>query len=927
VASYTEELVGRDEELSAIDELLEHPPGTLVLEGEPGIGKTTLWRRGVDLAAERSYRVLVATPVAAEAQLAYAPFRDLFDGLFAELGAELPGLQRHALSVALLRADREGPSPGQDAVAAGCLSLLRAAARTAPVLVAVDDVQWLDPSSALVLGFAARRMREDPVSFLFCLRSEHHAPLLDLERLADAESSRRVVAPLTTGALRQLLIDRLQMPLPRPTLRAVYELSRGNPFFALEIARALPGDASLWSPGTPLPVPPTLRGLVATRISNLPTETRMVLAAAAAASEPTIELVAAATGSERLEEALSPALEEHVVHLEGERVRFAHPLFAAAAYESVAPERRRELHSALSSLVEDLEERARNLALAADGRDETTAATLDEAARTAFKRGAPQAAADLCEQARTLTPPELTDALRRRTLTLVEYLLHAGESGRARELLERLLVESADSPTRAEVLSFLGWAEFFGLHWQRSHDSYAAALAEPGASDAVRARSAIGVANALGLLLRRDLAAAAEHTRTAVLLAEGLQDRALLAEALATQAVDEFLLGRHSLSRELLERALAIDADFSATPVVLAPQASVALLAWWSGDLEASRLTWEDLLAQAVERGDETSHAWLLARIAVVDCVQGSFSDAKKRLHEAHETVTLTGQEANRSVVLAVRALVEAHLGNVAAARSAGGEALTIALELHAKFAERIARSALGFLALSLQRPDEAHTHLEGLLEEDRAASIREPSEFRFLPDNIEALIALGRLQDAETELEFLEDCANAAGRTSAIAAACRCRALLAAAQGDLSRALAAAREAVALAAQVESPFERGRSLFVLGVVLRRAKQLRAARESFEAASAVFERIGTRLWVERTRAELAHIGGRRASSHELTSTERRVAALVAEGLSNREVSSRLFVTQKTVEFHLRNIFRKLRVRSRTELARLLASKP
>lgn len=927
MAPNTVELVGRRDELSAIEELLDDPPGSLLLEGGPGIGKTTVWHRGIELAIQRGYGVVTATPVEAECQLAYSALRDLFDELFEDFGEQLPRPQNLALSIALLRAEQEGRSPGQDAVAAGCLRMLRAAAQTAHVLVAVDDIQWLDPSSALVLGFVARRVRNDPISFLFCMRSERAAPLGSggLGRLSDPRSTRRVVGPLTIGALHQLLVGRLEMALPRPTLRAVHELSGGNPFFALEIARALPGKGWSSSPWAPLPVPPTLRGLVATRIADLPRETRASLAAAAAATEPTLGLVAAASGSPGLD-ALSPAIDEEIVRLDRERVHFTHPLFAAAAYESVAPNARRELHSALSSLVEEPEERARHLALAVEGQDERTAATLEEAARLALARGAPQAAVDLSEQARALTPANRTHDLRRRNLALAEYNIRAGDSGRARELLEQLLAESAAGPRRAEVLSCLGWAELFGLNWKRSHRFHAAALAEPGASDEVRARSELGAANAL-VLLRKDVEAAAEHARTAVRLAERIRDPALRAEALATRAGTAFLLGSRASSLELIERALSIEADFSATPVAVSPQSWLALILQWDRDLEYSRASWEAVRVQAVERGDETSLAWILARIALLDCVQGLFADAKGRLEEAHEIVMVAGQASNRAVVLAARALVEAYLGNVTVARSAGEEALRVAAEVDATFAERIARTALGFLALSLRDPAEAHAYLESLAEEDRGASIREPSEYAFLPDDIEALIALGRLKEAEGELGFLEDCANAAGRTSAIAAAGRCRALLAAAQNDRSRALAAAREAVQHAGRVELPFERARSLLVLGVVLRRAKQLRAARESFEAASEIFERLGTRIWAERARAELAHIGGRRAQGHELTATERRVAELVAEGLSNREVSSRLFVTQKTVEFHLRNIFRKLSVRSRTELARLLASKP
>jgi DNA-binding CsgD family transcriptional regulator len=912
-------VVGRREELAAVEAFLARGSGVCVLAGEAGIGKTTVWRAGLDLAGARSYRVLAAMTAAAEAQLAYAALRDLLDGLFDDVQDALPAPQRRALAVALLRADPADLPAGHAAVAAGFLGALRVAAGADPLLVAVDDIQWLDASSALALAFAARRVRDDPIAFLFSSRTGHAVTTLGLERLPPGELSEIEIGPVSPGALYQLLISRLDVALARPTLRAVHAFSGGNPFHALEIARALPDPSWTPKPGEPPPVPPTLRSLVEIRVASLPAATRDALGVAAALRDPALDVVGAVVGPE-VGAAVAPGVAEGVVALGGGRVRFTHPLLAAAAYATLAPARRREVHASLWELLDDPEERARHLALTATGPDEEIAAALEQVAPTALARGAPHAAIELCERARALTPTDDGTSLRRRGLAEAEYCVRAGESARARELLMKLLADSPPGPARAAVLSHLGQVEFHGLDW-RSAASYAEqALAEPYSTDLSRARSERCLGEAF-LLLREDIIAAAEHARSAVAWAERVDDRAGLAEALAVQAECEFLLGRGAFAREVMDRAVSLGSALGAFSVATQPKVYLALLLSWADEIEASLAMYEGLRVQATELGDETSLGWILARMSLVECLAGRFDEAVRNLDEAYELVCITGQQPNRAVVLATRALAEAQLGRASAAREAGGEALRIASETGAGLARRIARAALGFLAVSEQQFEDAHAYLEPLVEETRAAGIREPSEFRFLADEVEALVALDRLPDAGVALRLLEECAAETGRTSALGAAHRCRALLAVANRDLVGALAAAGDAAAVHARVPLPLEYARSLLVLGEVNRRAKQKRAAREALEHALALFEELGAVLWAERAREPLGRIGGRPPGADGLTPTEFKVAELVAQGLRNQEVAAAMFVTPKTVEFHLRNVFRKLGVRSRAELAR------
>jgi DNA-binding NarL/FixJ family response regulator len=233
--------------------------------------------------------------------------------------------------------------------------------------------------------------------------------------------------------------------------------------------------------------------------------------------------------------------------------------------------------------------------------------------------------------------------------------------------------------------------------------------------------------------------------------------------------------------------------------------------------------------------------------------------------------------------------------------------------------------SALGFLELSLGNAAEADRHLNPLVARMEAAGVREPGAARFVPDAIEALIALGRLDEAETLLIRLERRARTLDRASALAASARCRALLAAARGDLASALSTLEAALAEHDRAAMPFERARTLLVLGEVRRRAKYKRAARETLEAALAVFEELGAELWAAKARSDLGRIGGRAPATDALTPTERRVAELVAEGRPTKVVAGELFVSVKTVEGHLSRIYAKLGVRSRAELAARFAA--
>ncbi|MDP9343982.1 MAG: AAA family ATPase, partial [Actinomycetota bacterium] len=448
---------GREAELSVVEAFLDDARGgpvALLLDGESGVGKTTLWREGVQAARDRSYRVLSCQPAESEAKLSFAALGDLIGGALDETEVALPGPQARALDVALLRAEPEGAPPDSRAVSLAVLEVIRSLAATGPVVLAVDDVQWLDAPTARVLEFALRRLEAEPVGLLATQRTGEGAGVpFGLDRFLPEHRFRRLtVGPLTVDALGQLLRARLGQGFLRPTLVRLHEMSEGNPFFAIEIARAsIRGDKP--ATGQLLPVPQSLRELVRRRLDALPADAREALLAAAALSSPTVEAVRAAVGGDdAVEEGLARAVEAGVIEVDRGQIRFSHSLFGSVIFSEASSEQRRALHRRLAAVSTDPEEGARHLALAAEGPDEDVAAALDEAARRARSRGAPDAAAELAEMALRLTPPEGVDEARRRSMDAAAHHLAAGNTPRARMLLEAAVEATPPGPERARAL-------------------------------------------------------------------------------------------------------------------------------------------------------------------------------------------------------------------------------------------------------------------------------------------------------------------------------------------------------------------------------------------------------------------------------------------------------------------------------------------
>jgi DNA-binding CsgD family transcriptional regulator len=918
-------IIGRAEELSGLGEFLdeiEAGPVALVLDGELGIGKTALWRAGLSAAEDRSYRVLICRPIESEAQLAYAALGDLLAEVSDETLGELPGPQRRALEAALLLREPEG-QPLQRAVAVAVLGVLRAIARERPTVVGIDDVQWLDRESESVLTFVARRLTDERIGLLATRRVESSSALpLDLERaFADDRVRRLHVGSLGPAELDRLLVARLDARLSQQSLARVHDRTGGNPFFALEIGRVmqqrddLPADDDV-------PIPASLHELVRNRLALLPRPAREATEVAAALSRPTRALIDAVTGSTE-SAAIEAAATAGIVELEEERVRFAHPLLASITYAQIPEARRRALHGRLAEILDDPEERGRHLALATEHPDASVADALDEAARRARARGAPASAAELWEQARRLTPADAGREARRRGVEAAERRFDAGEVDRARSLLDEIVADSPPGPERSHALTQLGWvcAHTDGFH--AAEEVFRAALAEH--ADDVARRVEIEEGLAWCLHQTRGVAAAEIHAQDALELAESLGEPALLAGALSHVAFLEALKGR-GIPFATIERAVALGHAPEWSQIFGRPDWINAMLLEWAGELSVSRTAFERLYRAAVDQGDEHALPFILFHFARIELLTGDWEQARKHARESHETTVQNELAVHLSYSLVVEALVDAHLGLVEPTREKIEEGLKLAGELGSRSAGFELLAILGFLELSLGNAREADRALGRLAAAVEETGLREPALFRFHGDAIEAKIALGKLDDVEELLAELDGLAAALERPWVLVMACRGRALLNAARGDLPASYRELERALALHDRLEEPFERARTLAVLGNVLRRDRKKRAAREALEAALETFARLGAALWVEKTRAELARVGGRPPATDGLTPTEQRIAELIASGLTYRETADALFISPKTVQWNLSKIYRKLAIRSRSELPARLAAR-
>ncbi len=901
----TAEIVGRDEELRVIGAFFggtdAQGPDAVVLEGEAGIGKSTLWRAGVEAGQERGMRVLTAEPAEAERGLAYAGLGDLFEGMVDDVLPALEPPRRRALEVALL--SEPGERVHARALAVAVRDALDALCDSEPTSLAVDDVQWLDSASSSALAFALRRLPTTRLAVLLARRSGTEPS--ELERALPAERVRLLrVEPLSVGAVHRLVRDRTGRSFGRQTLLRIHERAGGNPFFALELARALGPDVD---PIAPLPVPDTLEALVRARIEDLPAASREALALAAAlgtAPEALLEHAGVA------EEALDQAAAAQVIVREQGTVRFSHPLLASVLYADIGSGERQRVHARIARILDDPLVRARHLALSTDGPDETVASILDEAVQTAGERGAAAVAAELAEHALRLTPPAEDGERARRALATARAEQAAGEWTRARAIAAGLLEEGDGGPVRAEALMLLA-----GLgSVEEACDLLTEALEE--ARSRLDLEAAIQIQLAWSTRFREGAAGALPHAYAALDLAEQLGDAALRVEALAMVAYLGLVAGDVA-APQVAARALDV-ATATGDPLLV----RVASMAVADTLHHERRISVRELLERDYVEWRDRDELWgaeLLWVLSWVELWAGRWELAADYAARARDIRAQYGLEIPQTLL--PLSLIALHQGQLDVARNLSERALVLAgeqLGLHPPI-------HLAILGLVRLWAGDAAGSIERLAEADEQATRLgwgEPTQRPWTGDFAEALLELGRVDDAVRLVDRWEADASRLGRDWVLAEATRCRGFVAAARGELGEAASLLEEAIARHEAVGDRFGRARALLALGGVRRRALQKSAARDAIDAALAGFEELGAATWVERARAELGRISGR-TRANGLTPAERRVAELVAKGRTNREVAAALFLGERTVASHLTHIYAKLGVRSRTELARRL----
>jgi len=898
-------LIGRREERLRIDRLLgdaaKGRSGALVLRGEPGIGKSALLAYALERAGE--LETLHAVGVEAEAELPFAALHALLLTKI-DLLDLIPEPQARALRAALaLGAAEEGD---RLAAYAGTLSLLAEAAERNPVLVVVDDAQWLDRASAEALVFAARRLAGEEIAFLFAANDAGGA-WFQAEGLPEL-----AVEGLDRDSALALVRGRSELLAPSVADMLVAE-TRGNPLALVELPGLL-NEAQLAGQQPierPLPIGRRIRSAFLLRAAALPPATRRALLVAAAGEGAGLNAVAeAATRLGCEPRALDAAEAAGLVELAAGTLAFRHPLVRSAIYHAAAPPERRAAHRALAAVLGG-DRRAWQLAAAAEGIDEEAAVALEEAAERAGARGSYASQWRAYERASELSAGG--DARARRLLGAARAAHGTGETARAIELVEAALPLASNPLVHADLRhQQAALAAAQGLRF-----SEAAVLEEARGVAPLDPERAAGL---LGLILERRLSAL--DTGAALELAE---QRA----AMCASQSPEWKL--RTLGDLLCARAVRGDAEgaLELLPELLtdaerAAEQAPALI--WLERYEDARRALAVGLERARAHGRPLQIAWSQACTAMLELSSGRVVVALAAASES----ALLAEQAGAEYLLALNLPTLMRIAAIQGRGEACGEYGALAERLAAKREDERARAgariARGLLALGTGRPEEAISELEQVAWLAERNGVGEPSVLPFAGDLVEAYIRLGELEAARPLLEAFRGRARMLQRGWALAVAARCAGLLA----EEDEVDARFAEALELGERAGSPFERARTELCYGERLRRVNRRKQARLHLRIALNAFDEAGAAPWAERARAELRATGEtvppRDPSAPErLTPQELQIALLVADGKSNRDVAGAMFVSRKTVEYHLTHIYRKLDVHSRAALTRLFAA--
>jgi DNA-binding CsgD family transcriptional regulator len=895
-------VVGREAELFEVAAFLdERPvaPAALVVEGDAGIGKTTIVRAALERAQHAGLRVLIARPAAGEAELPFAGLGDLLAGVGDDAVGALAAPQREAIDAAVGRSDG---AVNEYALSRGVLELLRTWAVGGDVLLVVDDAQWLDRPTSAALAFALRRLGSVPLRALIAVRRANGAAAEPPLGVAEWEMLRRLVlGPMSATELGAVLRNRLGEQLPRPRLEALHQASGGNPMFALELARQ----------GNGWPVAgATLTGAVAERLRTLDPEAWRTVSYAAAALRPSADLLVQG-GVSRAE--LRMALASGVLEAEGDRLRFAHPLLGSVAYELLLVDERREIHARLAEVAVDTVERGHHLARSATGASDAVAEALAGAAETAAGRGDHAGAATLLLRAAELSPDGEGDAASLWKLSAAGELELAGDVEAAAVLCRRLIDHLPAGVLRARARQrrvSIG----MGMSYDEGLAELELALNE--AADDVATQIELHCEmSAIGCGTCR-LEHALAHARIAIELAERAGATTTVVDGLCILGFAESMLGLG-----VTDAARQAFARWDGTIGALnSPRMNLACACLAATEFDEAETLFIDEIARAQELGLEPIEVVARGHLAETQTRAGRWVDALANARLALEHAQQASEQQVITATSAIFATIEALLGRHAEARIHSRQSLAEAEAIDDFWWMVAPRAVLGLLELTEGGSQAAVDVLEPAWELMLERGLGDLSIFPVAQVLGEALVAVGRPDDALAVAERLRGCPVGEQPWCRMMAS-RLEALVASARGDDAAARSALESALEACAELPEPFEWARTLHIKGRVERRARNWGAARAAFVEALERFDILGAARWAENTTADIARLPGRRpADTQALTTREREIAELAASGLTNREVAARLFVSPSTVEANLSKVYAKLGVRSRTELA-------
>jgi DNA-binding CsgD family transcriptional regulator len=920
-------LIGRRAELEVLHRFLDRigDGGAAVgLVGPPGVGKTSLIEALALEASSRGIRVLAARPTESEARVAHAGLRDLLAQLGEDWDDDLPAPQARALRVAVADDEAEGPDVEANALAlrAAVLGAIESAGARGPLLVVVDDLHWLDASTADLLGYTARRA-QGPVGFAFTRRSPALAPT-GPQDLGAPDVAFEVMG-MDDDAVRDLVRHRAGRPLDRTEVDRVVSIAGGNAFVAVELASA---------PGLGADLPASLDALASARLAALDGPAIDVLRVASAAAAPTVDLLRAALPYRwAVDDALAAAEAAGLISLSGGTVQFAHPLLRHATYVTMPPGHRRAAHRLLATTARRPEERARHLALATVGTDPEVAAALDAAAAQAARRGAPAEAAEFLELAAHLDPdPSRSVARRVRT---AGHRLAAGDTRGAAEVADAVVAEALpdDPPGRATLAQALAVRATIA---QVDGDLLGAAtrfeqVVELADDPQVRLLASLSLAFLLTNTGQLDAARALVDQVDRIELDAGGVSDPLRAALGATGVMVRYLSG-DPIDWDRLDDALAAAVGdeagsdaWAAIPTTSHPLLVASLLFHMAGRLDEAAATCEQLRSVLRDSGDEAGLALVDFWVAWIWGALGHLGDLEVMVLEAEARGRAFGSPGRLGAAHTVAATLAAWRGDDARCLESVDAALAALGPASPPAVWAIA--AGGLLELGRGDHEAALARYGPLVEVARLMGLHQATAAWWTPELVEVLAALGRPEEARALLDPLDLDSFGVPSADTRAVALRCAGLVAAAEGDAEAGEVLLREALVAHGEGRSDLARARTELVLGTLLRRQGHRRDAAAVLEPALATFLSIGTAGWAARASEELDRLGLRPQTDGSLTPTELAVAHLVGDGLTNKQVGARLHASPKTVEAHLTRIYRKVGVRSRSELAAAVARDP